>query len=133
VALLAPTVRQPGLYREQPGSVYVEGRTPRYQEWEPFEPYQGEFDHKWWKPVTQGLHGGDPLVGGHGGTDDLEVCLFLAAASDKTPTPLDLCDSLTKSAVIGFSESSIAKGGAPLPFPDLTRGRWQSNRPCFAL
>lgn len=122
-----------GIYREQPGEVYLEGRTAKYHEWEPFAPYQAEFDHPWWKPVAPGLPGAGPLAGGHGGTDDLEVRLFLAAARDKTPTPLDLYDSLTMSAVIGVSEASIAKGGAPQPFPDFTRGQWQSRKPYFAL
>ena len=44
------------LYSEQPGTLYVEGRTAKYHEWEPFEPYQNEFDHAWWKPV--GREGG---------------------------------------------------------------------------
>lgn len=122
-----------GIYREQPGTVYIEGRTVKDHEWEPFEPYQMEFDHAWWKPAETGQAGSDSLAGGHGGADDLEVRLFLAAARDKTPTPLDLYDSLTMSAVIGVSEASIAQGGAPLPFPDFTRGKWQTNRPYFAL
>ena len=122
-----------GIYREEPGSVCLTGRSPKDHEWEPFAPYQKEFDHKWWKPVEQGERDSDPLAGGHGGTDDLEVRLFLAAARDKKPTPIDIYDSLTMSAVIGVSEQSIAKGGAPLPFPDFTRGRWQTNKPYFAL
>jgi len=122
-----------GLYREQPGTVYVEGRTAKYHEWEDFAPYQSEFDHAWWKPVSREGGTADPLAGGHGGTDDLEVRLFLAAARDKTPTPLDLYDSVTMSAVIGMSEQSIAKGNAPLAFPDFTRGRWKTNKPYFAL
>ena len=122
-----------GIYREQPGTVYVEGRTARYHEWEEFAPYQSEFDHAWWKPIQREGGGSDPLSGGHGGTDDLEVRLFLAAARDKKPTPLDLYDSVTMSGVIGMSEQSIAKGGAPLPFPDFTRGRWKTNQPYFAL
>lgn len=122
-----------GIYREQPGSVYVVGRTAKYHEWEPFEPYQAEFDHKWWKPVEKGAPGADPLAGGHGGTDDLEVRLFLAAARDKTPTPIDIYDSATMSAVVGVSEQSIAKGGAPVAFPDFTRGRWRSMKPYFGI
>lgn len=122
-----------GLYREQPATVYVEGRTAKSHDWEPFEPYEAEYDHKWWKPNGEGERGADQLAAGHSGTDDLEVRLFLDAARQKAPTPLDLYDSLTMSAVIGVSEASIAKGGVPLPFPDFTRGRWQTNKPYFAL
>jgi hypothetical protein len=122
-----------GLYCEQRLSVYVAGRSPKYHEWEPFEPYQKEFDHRWWKPVQTEAGATDPLAGGHGGTDDLEVRLFLAAARDKTPTPLDIYDSVTMSAVIGLSEASIAKGSAPVEFPDFTRGGWKSWRPYFAM
>lgn len=122
-----------GLYREDPSTVYVTGRTPKYHEWESFEPYQKEFEHKWTKPVPSATSGSDPLAGGHGGTDDLELRLFLASARDKKPTPLDIYDSVTMSAVIGMSEASIQKGSAPLPFPDFTRGRWKTNKPYFAL
>ena len=65
--------------------------------------------------------------------DPEEMRGVLAAARDKKPTPLDLYDSLTMSAVVGVSEQSIAQGGAPLPFPDFTRGRWQTAKPYFAL
>lgn len=37
------------------------------------------------------------------------------------------------SAVIQASEESIAKGGAPVPFPDFTRGRWRARKPCFGV
>lgn len=121
-----------GLYREQPGTMYVEGRTVRYHEWEPFALYQKEFDHAWWKPVGREGGSADPLAGDCGGTDE-EVRLFLAAARDRKPIPLDLYDSVTMSAVIGMSEESIVKGGAPLPFPDFARGRWKTKQPYFAV
>jgi predicted dehydrogenase len=122
-----------GLYDEDRSVVYITGRSPKYHEWEPYAPYQAEFDHKWWKPIQPAAPGADPLTAGHGGTDDLEVRLFLAAARDRRPTPLDMYDSATMSAVIGVSEESIAKGGAPISFPDFTRGRWRTNTPYFAL
>ncbi len=123
-----------GLYREQPGTVYLEGRSPKYHEWEPFDPYQKQYDHAWYKAMDAAA--ADPnnqLAGGHGGTDDMEVRLFLAAARDKKPTPLDIYDSVTMSGIVGMSEQSIARGGAPLAFPDFTRGRWKTNQPYFAL
>jgi hypothetical protein len=32
-----------------------------------------------------------------------------------------------------LSEESIAKGGAPIPYPDFTGGRWETTRPKFAV
>lgn len=122
-----------GLYDEARSSVYIVDRSPKYHEWEPFAPYQEEFEHSWWKAMRQPQPGADPLAAGHGGTDDLEIRLFLDAARWKKPTPLDLPDSLTMSAVIPASEESIAKGGAPVPFPDFTRGRWRGRKPYFGV
>jgi predicted dehydrogenase len=122
-----------GIYREQPGTVYLEGRSPKYHEWEPFEPYQTQYEHKWWKPVERGAAGSDPLAGGHGGTDDIEIRLFLEAARSRSATPLDLIDGLTMSAVVGMSEASIGKGGAVVAFPDFTRGAWRTKRPYFGV
>lgn len=122
-----------GLYDEPRGAVYVTGRSPKYHQWEPFAPYQEEFEHAWWKAMRQPQAGADPLAAGHGGTDDLEVRLFLDAARQKSHLPLDLIDSLTMSAVIPVSEESIAKGGAPVPFPDFSRGRWRTRKPYFGI
>lgn len=122
-----------GLYDEARSAVYVTGRSPKYHEWEPFAPYQEEFEHAWWKAMRQPQPEADPLAAGHGGTDDLEVRLFLDAARWKSSLPLDLIDSLTMSAVIPASEESIAKGGAPVPFPDFSRGQWRARKPYFGL
>ncbi len=83
--------------------------------------------------MRQPQAGADPLAAGHGGTDDLEVRLFLDAARRKAPLPLDLIDSLTMSAVIPASEESISRGGAPMAFPDFSRGRWRTRKPYFGV
>ena len=46
---------------------------------------------------------------------------FIEAVRGKSPTPLDIYDSVTMSAVVALSGASIAKGSAPIPFPDFTR------------
>jgi hypothetical protein len=41
---------------------------------------------------------------------------------------LDVYDAASWSAPAGLSEASVAKGSAPLEFPDFTRGEWSRKR-----
>lgn len=118
-----------GIYNEQRASVYIEGRSPAYHEWEPFAPYQAEFDHPWWKAL-QAENLGDV---GHGGTDYLELKLFLKAVREKSQTPIDVYDSATMSSIVGLSEMSIRDGSKPVPCPDFTRGKWETTKAKFAV
>lgn len=117
-----------GLYDEERNSVYIAERSPKYHEWEPFPPYQDQYEHPWWKEMA--AETGDM---GHGGTDYLELKLFLKAVREKTQTPVDVYDSATMSSVIALSEMSIANNGAPVECPDFTRGAWKTRKPSFAL
>ncbi|HUT25599.1 MAG TPA: Gfo/Idh/MocA family oxidoreductase [Sumerlaeia bacterium] len=114
-----------GLYNEQRESVYITGRSPNYHQWEPFAPYQDEFNHPWWKKEIEG--------GGHGGVDYLELELFVDAVRRGVQTPIDVYDSATMSSIVALSEQSIAQGSAPVQCPDFTRGRWKTRNPAFAL
>jgi predicted dehydrogenase len=116
-----------GIYDEARASVFVLDRSPKYEEWEPFGPYQEEFDHSWWKELRASGGGG-----GHEGTDLLELAKFLDAVRAKGPAPIDVYDSVTMSAVIPLSEKSIAQGSGPVEFPDFTKGRWKTAKPTFA-
>lgn len=117
-----------GVYEEDRSVVYLHGRSPRYHEWEPFAPYQEQYEHSWWRELRS-----QTVQVSHGGTDLLELREFVRAVRDKAQTPIDVYDSVTMSAVIPLSEESIRKGGAPIPCPDFTRGRWQTRKPRFAL
>lgn len=117
-----------GIYNEQRNSVYVEGRSPKYHDWESFDPYQKEFDHPWWKALEA-----EAGEAGHGGTDYLELKMFLQAVREKTQTPIDVYDSATMSSIVALSEESIAKGSMPVECPDFTRGNWKTRKPVFAV
>ncbi|MBI4556359.1 MAG: Gfo/Idh/MocA family oxidoreductase [Candidatus Hydrogenedentes bacterium] len=117
-----------GLYSESRNAVYVTGRSPKYHEWQSFDPYQEEFDHPWWKTMGERTKNIS-----HGGTDFLELALFLDAVRNKTQTPIDVYDSATMSSVIPLSEASIAKGSAPVKCPDFTRGQWKTWKRRFAI
>lgn len=113
-----------GIYNEQRESVYMEGKSPQYHKWEPFAPYQDTFDHSWWKNHN--------VVGGHGGTDSLELTKFIDAVRNKSQTPIDVYDSVTMSCIVGLSGESIANGSAVTKVPDFTRGKWEKTKAKFA-
>lgn len=117
-----------GLYDEDKKSVYIVDKSPGYHEWEPFEPYQKQYDHPWWRAF-----GENPEKYGHGGTDYLELQQFLKAVREKTQTPVDVYDSVVMSCIVPLSEMSISDGGKPVECPDFTRGKWKTRKPAFAL
>lgn len=114
-----------GVYSEERNSLYLTGKSPAYDTWESFAPYQAEFQHTWWKDI-----GG---AGGHGGVDGLQLKLLVEAVRSKSPLPLDVYDSVVMSAIVELSGASIEKGSVPVEFPDFTRGKWQTTRPKFAV
>jgi len=117
-----------GIYDEDRSVVYLHGRSPKYHEWEPFGPYQELHEHAWWKTMRS-----EAAAAGHGGTDYLELKLFIEAVRNKTQTPLDVYDAALMSANGPLSEASITKGGVPMPYPDFTGGRWETAKPKFAV
>jgi hypothetical protein len=129
-----------GLYNEQRKAVYLHNRSPKYEEWEPFDLYQEKYDHAWWKSAQQqadALRGtqneaGAQLFLGHGGTDYQELNQFLSAVRKKTQTPIDVYDSVVMSVINPLSEMSIKQSGL-VDCPDFTRGKWQTKKPVFAL
>jgi len=116
-----------GIYSENHNSVYLVDRSPQYDTYEPFPPYQEEFDHAWCREATAS---GDT---GHGGTDYLELALFVKAVREGTQTPIDVYDSVSMSCIVPLSEKSIKHGSEPVDCPDFTRGRWKERAPRFAV
>ncbi|MBN1441204.1 MAG: Gfo/Idh/MocA family oxidoreductase [Planctomycetes bacterium] len=117
-----------GLYDEARASVYIDDVSPKRHEWEPFAPYQEKHDHRWWREMSE-----EQRAKGHGGTDYLELHLFVQAVRERSPLPIDIYDSVVMSVITPLSEMSIQRGSAPVECPDFTRGRWKTRKPGFAL
>jgi predicted dehydrogenase len=115
-----------GIYDEDRAGVYLEGRSPKHEQWEPFAPYQERYDHAWWKALPKGAP-----ASGHGGVDHIELTLFLRAVRERSAPPIDVYDSAIMSVITPLSEQSIARGSAPVEVPAFTRGRWQTAKPHF--
>lgn len=62
--------------------------------------------------------------GGHGGLDWLVMRAFVESVKDGMTPPIDIYDTLTWLAIGPLSEASLARGGAPVEFPDFTNGQW---------
>jgi len=113
-----------GVYDEEKHSIYLVDKSPEYHQWEPWKPYEERYNHKWWS--------GDFSSQSHGGTDFVMLGQFIDAVRVKGPTPIDVYDSAVMTAIVELSGISIEKH-APVPFPDFTRGKWETNQPYFAL
>jgi len=117
-----------GIYNEQRNSVYLKEVSPEYHKWESFDPYQKKYEHSWWKAIEDRAGNFS-----HGGTDYLELKMFIEAVRNKTQTPIDVYDSVIMSVVGPLSEISIASGSKPIKAPDFTKGKWKTKKPSFAV
>jgi len=113
-----------GVYDEEKASIYLVEKSPQYHQWEPWKPYEQEYNHIWWK--------GDYAALSHGGTDFVMLGKFVDAVRSKGPTPIDVYDSAVMTAIVELSGISIEKD-APVAFPDFTKGKWVTNKPYFAM
>lgn len=113
-----------GLYHGTLNQIALEGPGVSSDKWQPFEPYLEKFEHPLWKALAAVAKDS-----GHGGADYITLHEFVQAVRDRRPTPQDVYDAATWSAVVPLSIASVAKGSQPLEFPDFTRGKWKTTPP----
>ena len=108
-----------GVWYEDWKSIYIENQSPVKDTFEPDEAWLAKYDHKYWRE-----EGAKASGSGHGGIDYMVLNDFFKAVKDRKPAPIDVYDAAAWSAVSALSEMSISRGGAPVDFPDFTRGQW---------
>jgi hypothetical protein len=108
-----------GVWYDDWKSIYVEGKSPVKDTYEPDGPWISKFNHKFWREQGANAEGS-----GHGGIDYMVLNDFFDAVKNNKPAPIDVYDAAAWSAISALSEMSIAKGNAPVDFPDFTRGQW---------
>jgi hypothetical protein len=111
-----------GCLKGFPTQVAIQGRGNTH-EWH--DPPWDEFEHPLWKRI------GDEAsrVGGHGGMDFVMLWRTVQCLHEGLPLDQNVYEGCSWSAVSPLSEISVAHGGAPIPFPDFTRGDWQTTDP----
>jgi hypothetical protein len=134
VSLPAPrnpeTAARRGLGEGTGAMLYIEGRSPEEDLWESAEPYFKEFQHPFLKSYTPKPR--KVALRGHGGGSTVTPVSWerlVAALHAGTMPDWDVYDSVTSSSISPLSEKSVAGGSAPVPFPDFTKGKWQTAKP----
>lgn len=118
-----------GLWSEDKHAVYIEGLSPKGDnwwghEWDDIENYYEKFEHPLWKEYRS-----EGVRAGHGGMDYLVQRAFITSVMNQTNTPIDVYDTATWMAITPLSEDSISCGSMPMPIPDFTNGKWLDREP----
>ena len=116
-----------GLWMDVANSVYIEG-TSKEDAWDSSDTWFTKYDHPLWQRFSKDAEGA-----GHGGMDFFVLNAFVESIKRGTPTPLDVYDAATWSAISPLSEASIEAGFQTIPFPDFTHGNWMYRKNDFAL
>jgi hypothetical protein len=117
-----------GIWMDVSQTVYIENKSKHEDEWDPAKEWFEKYDHPLWKKYENQAAGA-----GHGGMDWFVFNAFVEAVKKKSPTPIDVYDSMTMSVITPLSEKSLAEGNMPQEFPDFTKGKWKERKNDFAL
>lgn len=111
-----------GIFRDYPPRIYIDGEGK--EEYHTIDSYKEKYEHELWKKE------GDLArkLGGHGGMDFLMVYRLVECMKQGIAPDMDVYDAAAWSAPGPLSEMSVARGSAPVKFPDFTRGRWKEKR-----
>jgi len=112
-----------GAFGGFPNRIAVEGRTDVHRWDTDMARWYAEFDHPLWRRVG----GLAEKTGGHGGMDYVMWWRVVQCLREGLALDQDVYDAASWSAVGPLSEQSVAQGGAPVRFPDFTRGRWKDT------
>ena len=118
-----------GMYEEATDSVFLDRDEDKKIEFDwrkrscgNAEQYCEDWEHPLWKKFIE-----EGVQGSHDGMDWLEFQAFFDCLKNDKPMPVDVYDAASWMAVTALSEASIAKGGAPVEFPDFTKGAWLTD------
>lgn len=118
-----------GVYSGMLRKVYIEGRSPQVNQWEPFSDYLQKYQGALWKDFM----GKNPSWKGTHNFEDLTTALlwsrFVEALRTGHPFDQNVYDAVTWSAVTPLTARSVGAKGMRLDFPDFTRGRWKNTPP----
>ena len=117
-----------GLWMDVNKSIYIQEKSAKEDQWDDAKIWLDKYDHPLWQRWSKETAGA-----GHGGMDFFVIHAFIESIKRKIPTPLDVYDAATWSAISPLSEKSIELGNETVEFPDFTGGQWMYRKPAFSL
>ena len=112
-----------GAFEDYPPRIYVEGQAGG-ERWGAIDEWKAKFTHPLWAQNGERAR----KNGGHGGMDYIMAYRLVQTMREGLVPDYDVYDAATWSAPMPLSEMSMAKGSAPMKFPDFTRGAYGSAR-----
>jgi predicted dehydrogenase len=112
-----------GAFEDYPPRVYLEGMKGG-ERWNTIDEVRLKFEHPLWTEVGELAR----KNGGHGGMDFVMAYRLVQCFRQGLAPDYDVYDAATWSAPLPLTEMSVAKGSAPMKFPDFTRGEWSRKR-----
>jgi predicted dehydrogenase len=112
-----------GVFEDYPPRIYVEGQ-PGGHRFGAIDQWKASHEHPLWTRIGEIARN----KGGHGGMDFVMAWRLVECMREGLPPDFDVYDAAAWSAPLPLSEMSVAKGSAPMPFPDFTRGEWSKKR-----
>jgi len=107
-----------GLWTQDRGWIQGGGATEP-EAWEKDGPWLEKHAHPLWKAYES-----FGPRGGHDGLDYLTLRGFVESVQSGTEPPIDVYDAASWMAITCLSEQSVSLGGAAVPIPDFTDGKW---------
>jgi hypothetical protein len=112
-----------GIFEDYPARIYIEGEGESHR-WDSIDRYKAKYEHRLWREL-----GEKARSGGHGGMDYVMAYRLVQTMREGLVPDFDVYDAAAWSAPGPLSEQSVARGSAPMKFPDFTRGAWSTVRP----
>jgi predicted dehydrogenase len=112
-----------GTFCDYPPRLFLRGKGDAWET--DLAPYFQKYGHPLWKKMKESAL----KSGGHGGMDWLMNWRLVQCLLGGTPLDMTVYDAAAWSAVFPLSVASVARGNAPVPFPDFTRGQWKTEKP----
>lgn len=112
-----------GAFEDYPPRVYVDGQKGG-ERWATIDSWKATHTHPLWTKLGERAR----TSGGEGGMDFIMAYRLIECLHDGFVPDYDVYDAAAWSSPFPLTEMSVAKGSAPMKFPDFTRGNWDKAR-----